>query len=64
MLTGYSWLIVIGLFMGVSYLANMWAHSDTSPGVQYLGLALYTVAEAIILLPLLYLAARVMPSMP
>ncbi len=55
MLNG-SWLIVLVLFMGVSWLANMWAHSETSPAVQYFGLAIYTIAEAIIFLPLLYIA--------
>src|SRR5262249_14847216 len=44
MISGYSWLVVIGLFMAVSWLANAWARSDTSRGIQYLGLAVYTVA--------------------
>lgn len=51
-----SWLIVLGLFMGVSMLANWWANSQTSKGMQYLGLTLYVVAEAIIFLPLLFVA--------
>jgi FtsH-binding integral membrane protein len=54
----YSWLIVLGAFMGVSYLANSWAQSSTSLGVQYAGLALYVVAEAIIFVPLLFVAAN------
>lgn len=54
----YSWLIVLAAFMGVSYLANRWAQSDTSIGMQYAGLALYVVAQAVILLPLLYIAAN------
>lgn len=58
----YSWLIVLGLFMGVSWIANKWAMSATSLGKQYAGLALYVVAEAIILVPLLYLAVRFNPS--
>lgn len=53
---GYGWLIVIGAFMGVSYLANMWAHSDASRGLQYAGLGLYVVAEAVIFLPLMLVA--------
>ena len=52
----WSWLIVLGLFMGVSVLANWWANSQTSKGMQYLGLTLYVVAEAIIFLPLLFIA--------
>ncbi|GBD36655.1 hypothetical protein HRbin36_01782 [bacterium HR36] len=56
MLTGagkYSWLIVLAAFMFIGWLAEKWALSDTSRGLQYLGLALFTVAEAIIVLPLL-----------
>ncbi len=53
----YSWLIVMGIFMGVSWIANKWAMSDTSVGMQYLGLGLYTLAEALIITPLLYIAS-------
>ena len=52
----YSWLMVLGAFLGVSMLANWWATSQTSKGMQYLGLGLYTVAEAIIFVPLLFIA--------
>jgi FtsH-binding integral membrane protein len=55
--SSYSWLIVLGAFMGISYMADRWAQSDTSVGVQYAGLALYVVAEAIIFIPLLFIAA-------
>jgi FtsH-binding integral membrane protein len=54
-----SWLIVLGAFMLVGWVADRWARSATSPGMQYLGLGLYVVAEAVIMLPLLYLAAYV-----
>ncbi len=50
----YSWLVVLGLFMGVSWIANKWAHSGTSRNTQYAGLGLYILAEAIIFLPLMY----------
>ncbi len=53
---GYSWLIVLGAFMLVSHVANKWAHSATSIQTQYAGLALYVVAEALIFVPLLYVA--------
>lgn len=56
MLGGMSWLIVLGLFMGVSYLANKLAASQTSQQMQYIGLGLFVVAEAIVFLPLLYIA--------
>lgn len=52
----WSWFIVLGLFMGISMLANWWANSQTSKGMQYLGLTLYVVAEVIIFLPLLFIA--------
>lgn len=55
---GYSWLIVLAAFMGVSWLAERWATSDSSPQMQYLGLGLFVVAEAILFLPLLYIAAN------
>lgn len=56
MVGGMGWLIVLGAFMGVSYLANRLAESEASRGVQYAGLALFVIAEAIIFMPLLYLA--------
>lgn len=52
----FNWLIVLGAFMAVSYIADRWAESATSRGVQYLGLGLYVIAEAIIFIPLLVLA--------
>ncbi|MEK7724084.1 MAG: Bax inhibitor-1 family protein [Acidobacteriota bacterium] len=52
----WGWLLVLLAFMGVSMLANWWANSQTSKTMQYLGLGLYTVAEAIIFAPLLWLA--------
>lgn len=57
MTTGqYSWLIVLGLFMGVSWLAENWARSGTSLAMQYAGLALYVVAQVIIFAPILLVA--------
>jgi len=55
---GYSWLMVLAVFMGVSWLAERWANSETSPQIQYLGLGLFVVAEAVIFLPLLYVASN------
>lgn len=56
MVSGYNWLIVLGIFMGISWVADKWARSSTSKELQYAGLGLYIVAEAIIFLPLLYIA--------
>ncbi len=58
----WSWLIVLGAFMGVGMLANKWAHSGASRELQYAGLGLYVVAEAIIFLPLIYMAQLVAPG--
>lgn len=58
----YSWLIVLAAFMAVSWIANKWAMSDTSKGMQYLGLGLYVVAEAVIFLPLLLIANSYAPQ--
>ena len=52
----WSWLVVLAAFMGVGMLANKWAHSNTSRELQYAGLGLYVVAEAIIFLPLISMA--------
>ena len=58
----WSWLLVLGAFMGVSIIANKWALSDASREMQYAGLGLYIVAEAIIFLPLIYMAMRFAPD--
>ena len=53
-----QWLLVLGAFMVVSWIADRWARSDTSPALQYLGLGVYVAAEAAVFLPLLYVADR------
>lgn len=57
----FSWLIVLGAFMLVSYVAQSWAQSAVSLTKQYAGLALYVVAEAIIFVPILYIAQNFAP---
>ena len=54
-----TWLVVLLCFMGAGWLAQTWASSETSRGVQYLGLGLYVVAWAVIMLPLLIVASHV-----
>ena len=54
----FSWLIVIGAFMAITWVANNMAQSNTSPGTQYIGMGLYVVAQAVIFLPLLYIASN------
>lgn len=55
----YSWLIVLGIFMVVSWIAEKWANSTTSLGIQYAGLALTVAVYALVFLPILLFAARV-----
>ncbi len=54
----WSWLIVLGMFMAVSWIADSWARSTTSLGMQYAGLFLYVLAEAVIFVPLLAIAQQ------
>lgn len=54
----YSWLIVMGLFIGTGMLADWWARSVDSPPMQYLGLALGVVSYSIVFLPMLFVAAN------
>ncbi|MBN1433119.1 US12 family protein [Candidatus Fermentibacterales bacterium] len=54
----YGWLMVLGGFILIGWLARGLAHNVDSQGAQYLGLALYTVAEAVIFVPILYIATR------
>lgn len=51
-----SWLWVLGGFVLVSWLASHAAHRASSPAAQYGALAAYIVAEAIIFVPLLFVA--------
>jgi hypothetical protein len=61
MVNRFSWLAVLLAFMGASWLAQTWAQSETSSAMQYIGLGLYVVAEAIIFLPLLIIAEHFAP---
>jgi FtsH-binding integral membrane protein len=60
--SGLSWIVVLLAFMGVSHVARTWARSDVNRNTQYAGLALFVFAEAIIFLPLLYLAKVLYPQ--
>lgn len=50
----WTWLAVIGLFMLVGYIAERLARSESSRALQYAGLALFVVAESVILQPILW----------
>ena len=53
-----GWAVVLFSFMGVSWVARWMADNHASTGMQYGGLVLYTVAEAVIFLPILFIATR------
>jgi len=60
--TPFLYLIAMFGLMGVSFLCDRWAAQSTNVGTQYLGLGLYTVAEAVFFLPMLYFADQFGPS--
>lgn len=62
MLQGYRWLIMLGGFMLVTHYAESTVMKTANRNVQYMGYALYIFAEAIIFVPLLYLAITVTES--
>lgn len=51
--SGWGWLVVLGVFMLTSWIADSWARSATSKAKQYAGLTLYTFAQALIFTPLI-----------
>jgi FtsH-binding integral membrane protein len=51
-----SWLLVLGGFMVVGWLASRTAATATSPAAQYAALVGFVVAEAILFLPMLVIA--------
>jgi FtsH-binding integral membrane protein len=52
----YGWLMILGGFILAGWLARSLAASGASPAAQYLGLAGYVAAQAVIFVPLLYIA--------
>jgi len=55
--SGYGWLMILGAFILAGWMARSLAASAASVQMQYLGLGLYVFAEAVIFVPILYLAA-------
>lgn len=51
----WTWLAVLGLFMVVGYVAERLARAETSRGLQYLGLGIAVVAEAVLLQPMIWI---------
>jgi len=59
---GTNWLFILGGFVVISWVARAAAHRATSMATQYLALTGYVIAEAIIFVPLLYIADRFAPG--
>lgn len=57
-----SWLLVLGGFIVLSWIASSVAQRATSLPAQYMALAAYVVGEAIIFIPLLFLADQFAPG--
>ncbi len=53
-LTGYNWLAVIGLLIGSGMVAQWLAKSETSRGLQYLGLGVIVTAWTFLMQPMLW----------
>jgi uncharacterized protein len=58
-----SWLIVLGGFMLLSWLATFLARPAIPRPAQYLGLGAYVFLQALITVPLLYMADQTAPGM-
>ncbi len=61
-LAGTSWLFVLGGFMVVSWLASHVAHRAQSVPAQYAALGFFVFAQALIFVPLLFIANQVAPG--
>jgi FtsH-binding integral membrane protein len=61
-LLGGSWLLVLGGFVLVSWVASRTAHLAASKAAQYIALGCYVVAESLIFVPLLYIADKFAPG--
>jgi hypothetical protein len=59
---GMNWLLILGAFMVVGWLASHVAHRVESKPLQYVALAGFVAAEAIIFVPLLYIAMLTQPA--
>lgn len=50
----FNWFIVLALFIGVGYVAERLARSETSQALQLLGLGVAVAAQSLLLQPLLW----------
>lgn len=56
------WFLVLLGFVAVSWVADRWARGATSLPMQYAGLGLYVVAQAVLLVPMLAIAMTYDPQ--
>src|SRR5579859_1993444 len=59
---GFNWMLILGAFMLTGWLATRTAQTSTSIGMQYFAYGVYVVAEALIFVPLLYIADAKAPG--
>jgi FtsH-binding integral membrane protein len=59
---GFNWFLILGAFMLVGWLATRTAQTSSSIGMQYFAYGAYVVAEALIFVPLLYIADSKAPG--
>jgi FtsH-binding integral membrane protein len=59
---GFNWFLILGAFMLTGWLAARTAQTSQSIGMQYFAYAAYVVAEALIFVPLLYIADAKAPG--
>lgn len=59
----FAWIALMVAFVGAGYVAQMMAHAASKP-LQYAGLGLYIVVEAMIFLPILWKADMMFPGKP
>jgi FtsH-binding integral membrane protein len=61
-MTVVPWIAILGIFMLVGWIASRVAHTVESRAMQYAALGAYILFEAIIFVPLLYMANSVAPG--
>ena len=61
---GYKWLLLLGGFMFITNYAESTALKSQNKNLQYLAYGAYILAEAVIFVPMIYIAASYMDSGP
>lgn len=59
----FSWLIVLGAFMAITWYAQKLTNDTANKPQQYAGFGLYILAEAFIFVPILYVAINMTGDM-